>query len=68
MYECRCDERLKVKDEGSTHLTYTGLVGGLEHLKVKDRDEIVNLFDDCILVVYKRSSNVKKESYYCTEP
>jgi hypothetical protein len=23
--ECRCDERLKVKGEGSTRLTYTGL-------------------------------------------
>jgi hypothetical protein len=25
---CRCDERLKVKTEGSTRLTYTGLRGG----------------------------------------
>jgi hypothetical protein len=25
MYEYRCDERLKVKGEGSTHLGYTGL-------------------------------------------
>ena len=25
MYECRCDERLKVKVEGSTRQTYTGL-------------------------------------------
>jgi hypothetical protein len=25
LYECRCDERLKTKDEESTHLTYTGL-------------------------------------------
>jgi hypothetical protein len=24
MYECRCNERLKDKDEGSTRLTYTG--------------------------------------------
>ena len=29
--------RLKVKAEGSTHLTYTGLCGGLEHLKVETR-------------------------------
>jgi hypothetical protein len=35
--ECRCDERLKVKDERSTRLTYTGLRGGLEHLKIKTR-------------------------------
>ena len=27
IYECRCDERLKVTGEGSTHLTYTGLSG-----------------------------------------
>ena len=37
IYECRCDERLKVKTEGSTHLTYTGLRGGLEHLKIETR-------------------------------
>ncbi len=30
--ECRCDERLKTKAEESTHLTYTGLIGELEHL------------------------------------
>jgi hypothetical protein len=26
MFESRCDERLKDKDEGSTRLTYTGLI------------------------------------------
>ncbi len=31
MYECRCNERLKSKDEGSIRLTYTWLDGGLEH-------------------------------------
>ncbi len=35
MYECRCDERLKTKSEKSTRLTYTGLLGGLEHFKIK---------------------------------
>ena len=30
-------ERLKVKDEGSTRLTYDGLCGGLEHLKKETR-------------------------------
>ena len=34
---CRCDERLKDKVEGVTHLTYTGLSGGLEHLKIETR-------------------------------
>jgi len=29
--------RLKAKSEGSTRLTYTGLFGELEHLKIKTR-------------------------------
>jgi hypothetical protein len=29
-YECRCNDRLKSKSEGSTRLGYTGLCGGLE--------------------------------------
>jgi hypothetical protein len=37
IYECRCDERLKSKTEKSTSLTYTGLIGELEHLKIKTR-------------------------------
>jgi hypothetical protein len=37
MYECRCDERLKTKDEESTRLTYTGFLGELEHLKIETR-------------------------------
>ena len=37
MYEYRCDERLKVKSEGSTLLGYTGSYGGLEHLKIETR-------------------------------
>jgi hypothetical protein len=35
IYECRYDERLKTKDEECTSLTYTGLRGGLEHLKIE---------------------------------
>jgi hypothetical protein len=34
-HECQCNERLKDKDEGSTRLGYTGLCGGLEHLKIR---------------------------------
>ncbi len=35
---CRCDERkTKPKDEGDTRLTYTGLRGGLGHLKIETR-------------------------------
>jgi hypothetical protein len=37
MYECRCNEILKVKTEESIRLTYTGLWGGLEHLKIETR-------------------------------
>jgi hypothetical protein len=35
--ECRCDERLKTKVEEFTRLTCTGLLGGLEHLKIETR-------------------------------
>jgi hypothetical protein len=35
-YLCRCDERPKPKAEEFTHLTYTGLLGGLEHLKIDE--------------------------------
>jgi hypothetical protein len=48
MYECRWDDRLKPKGEGSTRLTYTGLLSvarcsspGLEHLKVETMGECV---------------------------
>ena len=37
MYEYRCDERQKIKDEGSTRLSYTGLCEVLEHLKIETR-------------------------------
>ena len=40
MYECRCDERLKTKVGKSTHITYTGLLGDLEHLKTFDEDGV----------------------------
>ena len=37
IYECRCDERLQTKTKRFTHLSYTGLVVELEHLKIKTR-------------------------------
>jgi hypothetical protein len=37
IYEYRCDERLKTKNEESTRLSDTGLVVELEHLKTKTR-------------------------------
>jgi hypothetical protein len=33
--QCRRDGRLQTKAEGSTRLAYTGLCGGLEHLKIE---------------------------------
>ena len=37
IYECRYYERLKTKDEESTRLAYTGLLGELEQVKIKTR-------------------------------
>ncbi len=36
-HEFQCDERLKDKAEESTRLRHTGLLGELEHLKIKTR-------------------------------
>ena len=35
--ECRCNERLKAKTDGSKCLGYTGLSGELEHLTIETR-------------------------------
>ncbi len=44
---CRCNERLKVKTDGSALLVYTGLGGELEYLKIKTR-LIVESFE-CVM-------------------
>ena len=52
IYECRCDARLKDKDEGSTRLTYTGLCGELEHLKIKTRlidERFASVMGECVI-------------------
>ncbi len=36
IYECRCDERLKLKVR-DLHPSHTGFRGGLEHLKIETR-------------------------------
>ncbi len=54
--ECRCNERLKPKDEGSTRLTYTGLCGGLEHLKIETRlidERFASVMGECEIVTPK---------------
>ena len=53
VYECRCDERLTGKSEGSTRLVYTGLRGGLEHLKIETRltdESFANVMDECVIL------------------
>ena len=53
IYECRCDERLKVKDERSTRLTFTVLCGGQEHLKIKTRlidEKFASVMGECVFV------------------
>jgi hypothetical protein len=50
-YVCWCDERLKTKTEGSTRLAYTGLLGGLEHLKTETRlinEMFVSVMGECV--------------------
>ncbi len=52
IHECRCDERLNAKADGSTHLAYTGSCGGLEHPKIETSliDERLNsVMGDCDL-------------------
>jgi hypothetical protein len=52
MYEYRCDKRLKVKAEGSTRLVYTGLSGGLEHLKIETRlidERFASVMGECVI-------------------
>ena len=51
IYECRCDERLKTKAKEFTRLSYTGLFGGLEHLKIETRlidEKIVNVMGEYV--------------------
>jgi len=53
VYECRYDERLKTKTEGSTRLTYTGWLGGLEHRKIETRltnEKFVSVMGECVIV------------------
>ena len=62
IYECRCDERLKDKDEGSTRLTYTGLRGGLEHLKIETRlidERFPSVMGECVLEVIGAPSRLR---------
>ncbi len=69
-YVCRCDERLRAKTKGSIRLTYTGLLGGLEHLKIETRlirglgvviYGNIKVWGVCLLLIDK--SRVKDKTY-----
>jgi len=52
VYQCRCDERLRTKAEGSTHHAYTGLSGGLEHPKIETRlinERFASVMGECVI-------------------
>ena len=52
LYECRCNERRRAKAEGSTRLAYTGLRGGLEHLKIETRlrgERVESVMGECAI-------------------
>ena len=52
IYECRCDERLQTKTKEFTHLTYTGLVVELEHLKIETRlidENFASVMGECVI-------------------
>ncbi len=51
IYECRCDERLQTKKKEFTHLSYTGLIVELEHLKIETRlidEKFVNVMGEYV--------------------
>ncbi len=52
IYEFRDDERLKTGAEESTHLTYTGLLRGLKHLKIEPRlidEKFASVMGECVI-------------------
>ena len=52
IYECRCDARLKTKAKEFTRLSYTGFLGGLEHLKIETRlidEKFASVMGECVI-------------------
>jgi hypothetical protein len=56
-------ERLEAKAEGSTHLGYTGLRGGLEHLKIEtwSRDEGFESVKGACVIKQQFGSGTKRQ-------
>jgi hypothetical protein len=62
----RCNERLKPKAEGSTRFTYTGLCGGLEHLKIETRLIIADeRFGSVWFRIYSHPINIQCDPQCC---
>ena len=52
IFECRCDARLKAKDEGSTRLTYTRCREEPLYLKTKTRlinEQFASVMGECVI-------------------
>ena len=52
IYDCRCDERLEPKNDESTCLGYTELLGELEHLKIETRlidEKFASVMGECVI-------------------
>ena len=52
IYDCRCDERLKPKDDESAYLAYTGLFEELEHPKIETRlidEKFASVMGECVI-------------------
>ena len=52
IHDCRCDERLKPKDDESTCLAYTGLLEELEYLKIETRlidEKFASVMGECVI-------------------
>ena len=50
--DCRCDERLKPKDDESTCLVYTRLVEELEYLQIETRlidEKFASVRGECVI-------------------
>ena len=61
--ECRCDERLRTKAEESTHLSDTGLLRELEHLKIKTRlidEKFASVMGECMRMTEKEKKRKRK--------
>jgi hypothetical protein len=70
MYEYRCDERLKAKDEGCTRLAYTGLRGveSLLHVvtsNLRTNNLTPNRHGECQLITTPLGATTRRKKTSC---